>query len=291
MNLKSKNNKYLRVTLCAALLAPALNLTAASILLSADDFVILGGSAITSTGVAGTVVSNGNVGLGPTAESAITGFPPALVVNGSILSTGVVTNQARTDLILARTGLAGMASNANLTGQDLGGLTLAPGVYSFDSSAQLTGTVTLDAQNQDGAYWVFQIASAMTTAASSSVNVINVGPGGGDSYGIFWNAGSGITFGATNQIKGNYLAGTSITAGNATQGSGRLLALAGVTLDNNQINAIGGLNGGDWTGGLTYDVGGNVVPSVSEVPFGVDSTLGLAVLGVVGCLRLRRRRV
>jgi len=110
------------------------------------------------------------------------------------------------------------------------------------------------------AYWVFQIGTSLTTSAFSSVSVINTGSNGGGDYGIFWNAGAEIIFGANNAIEGNYLSGTSITAGEQTGGGARLLALAAVTLDQNEINAYGGLNGGDWSGGLIYDEFGAIVP-------------------------------
>src|SRR3954466_15956383 len=122
----------------ALLLAPAAGL-AQSILLSAGNFTLLGGTAITSTGTVGTIIRNGNIGLSPGATSGITGFPPAVVVNGAIIATGAVTGQARLDLITASVGLAGMASNANMSTIDLGGKTLAPGVYTFNGSASQSG--------------------------------------------------------------------------------------------------------------------------------------------------------
>jgi hypothetical protein len=76
----------------ALFLAPALG---ASILLSSEDFALLGGTAITSTGAVGTVISNGNAGLSPGATTGITGFPPAVILGGAIIATGPVTGQAR----------------------------------------------------------------------------------------------------------------------------------------------------------------------------------------------------
>lgn len=104
-----------------ALLFTALS-SSASILLSSGDFTILGGTAITSTGVTGTVITNGNVGLSPGATTGITGFPPAIVTKGAIIATGPVTRQARLDLIKVRVGLAGMPSDKNMSNVDLGGL-------------------------------------------------------------------------------------------------------------------------------------------------------------------------
>lgn len=235
-----------------------------SILLSAGDFTLLGGTAITSTGVLGTTIVNGNVGLAPGATTGITGFPPAVIIGGAIIGTSGVTGQARLDLITASVGLAGMPSDVNLSNVDLGGMTLSPGVYTFNAAAALSGALTLDAQGQNNVFWVFQIGTALTTAVNSTVTVINLGSNGGSDVGIFWNAGSAITFGANNEIAGNYLAGTSITFGAVTSGSGRALVLAAISLDNNIIVSRGGPGSSDWTGGLTYDLNGKVVPSISN---------------------------
>lgn len=256
-------SKHFFRTACAASLAlliyaPSIR---ASILLSAGNFTLLGGTAITSTGVAGTVISNGNVGLSPGATTGITGFPPAVVQNGAIIATGPVTRQARLDLRKAQVGLAGMPSDKILSNVDLAGKTLRPGVYTFSGSATLTGALVLDARGRNGAFWVFQIGTTLITAVNSSVTVINPGSNGGRDCGIFWNAGSAITIGANNRIAGNYLAGTSITFGGKSAGSGRALALAGISLDNNQINAKGAPGGTSWSGGLKYDASGAVVPN------------------------------
>ena len=246
--------------LAAALCAPIAG-SAQSILLSAGNFTLLGGTAITSTGTVGTIIRNGNVGLAPGATSGITGFPPAVVVNGAIIATGGVTSQARLDLITASVGLAGMPSNANMSNIDLGGKTLAPGVYTFNSAASQTGALVLDAQGQNNVAWVFQIGTALTTSINSTITFINLGSNGGSDLGLFWNAGSAVVVGANNQIAGNYLAGTSITFGGLSNGGARALALAGVSLDTNIVNARGGLAGGDFTGGLRYSPSGAVVAS------------------------------
>lgn len=231
----------------------------ASILGSADSFTLLGGAPISSTATLGTLISNGNVGLSPAGEASITGFPPAIIVGGVIVPTGAVTAQARTDLQSAITGLSGMTASFNLTGQDLGGLILQPGVYNFDSTAAHTGSLLLDAAGDANAFWVFKIGTTLTTAANSTVSVINFGPDAGAGLGLFWNVGTSISIGADNAIRGNYLAATSITIGAGTSGGARALALSAITLDNNQIDAFGGYSGGDWTGGLGFDAGGAVV--------------------------------
>ena len=112
---------------------------------------------------------------------------------------------AQSDANTAYNGLAAMPSNTNLTGQDLGGLTLTSGVYTFNNSAQLTGTLTLNAQGLNNAYWVFQIGSTLTTASMSAINIINVGSNGGSDDGLFWQVGSSATLGTTTAFEGNIL--------------------------------------------------------------------------------------
>jgi len=247
----------------ALLLLPASGF-AASILGSAGDFTLLGGTAISKTGADGAVISNGNIGLSPAATTNITGFtPPGVILqNSAIIPTGPVTAQARLDLIKAQGGLAGMAPNANMSNVDLGGKTLAPGVYKFNATAGLTGALVLDGQGKNNVFWVFQIGTGLTTASNATVTVINPGSNGGRDYGIFWNCGTTATFGANNQIAGNYLSGTSITFGaNRGSGGGRALALAAVTVDGvGQVDAFGGINGSDWSAGLLFDQSGKVVP-------------------------------
>jgi len=266
------------VALAALLCAPAPGF-ARSVLLTAENFTILGGTAITSSGVAGTTTKNGNIGLAPGATSGITGFPPAVVTGGAIISTGLVTGQARLDLITAEVSLAGMAANADMSNIDLGGKTLAPGVYKFTGAAGQTGALVLDAQGKNNVFWVFQIATALTTSINSSVTVINLGSNGGSDDAIYWNAGSAINIGGNNAIAGNYLSGTSISFGTTTSGSGRALALAGVSLDQNVIDAHGGPAGSDWTGGLAIGPGGVAAPSLLPSPscIAVDASGNLFV--------------
>ena len=139
----------------------------------------------------------------------------------------------RADTTTAYNDLAGQTCTSDLTGQDLGGLTLVPGVYCFSSSAQLTGALTLDAEGDPNAVWVFQIGSTLTTASNSSVLLIN----GGQACNVFWQVGSSATLGTTTSFVGNILALTSITLNTGANVSGRALARNGaVTLDTNTIS-------------------------------------------------------
>src|SRR6185295_858195 len=113
---------------------------------TAESFAVLGASAVTNTGPS-TVA--GDLGIWPGIGSAITGFPPGTVsLPGQIHAGDAVALQAQADALIGYGVLAGLTPATNLTGQDLGGMTLAPGVYKFDTSAQLTGMLTLDAQNK-----------------------------------------------------------------------------------------------------------------------------------------------
>lgn len=257
MKTKSQIPSLVAALAAGLFLAPSIG-SAQSILRTAGDFTLFGGTAITSTGP--TIIRNGNVGLSPGATTGITGFPPGVIVNGAIIGTGPATAQARLDLMKAQVGLAGMPSNANLSTVDLGGLTLAPGVYTFNSAASLIGNLVLDGQGKNNVFWVFQIGTTLTTAINSTVTIINPGSNGGSDYGIFWNCGAAVNIGADNDIAGNYLAGTSLNFGINSDKGGRALALAAVTLDTNQIDAKGGPGGSDYSGGLIYDRNGNVVP-------------------------------
>jgi hypothetical protein len=205
-----------------AAIAPALG--------SAASFAVLGGSTVTNTG---SSVISGDLGASP--GSAITGFPPGIVVPPSAIhAADAVAAQAQHDLTTAYTELTGQACNVNLTGQDLGGLILTPGVYCFDTSAQLTGALTLNGLGKTDSVFVFKIGSTLTTASNSSVLITNAGSG----CNVFWQVGSSATLGTTTSFQGNILALTSITLNTgANIPSGRVLARNGaVTLDTNKIS-------------------------------------------------------
>ncbi len=253
----------------------ALPVYASPILGTAGSFGVLGGSTVTNTG---STVVTGNIGVSP--GSAVTGFP-----SGTIYSSAAVAATAQSDATAAYTGLAGMAVTTDLTGTDLGTLTspLAPGVYKLDSSAQLTGTLTLDGGGNNNALWVFQIGSTLTTASASKVNVIN----SGSNDGIFWDVGSSATLGTTTAFNGNILAVDSITLNTgATIGCGSALAsTAKVALDTNKIST------GCAGGGTITTTGG--VPTVTALGFapisvpepGIMPLLGTGLLALAGVRR------
>ena len=259
--------------------------TMAGILGSAENFAVLGGSTVTNTGPT-TIV--GNVGVSP--GNSITGSG-SITLTGAYHTADAVSLQAQTDLTKAYVGLQSMASNYNLTGQDLGGLTLTPGVYSFASSAQLTGMLTLDAQGVNNAFWVFQIGSTLTTASGAEVAMINAGSNNGTNDGLFWQVGSSATLGTGTNFEGNILAQSSITMTTAANiHNGRLLArTAAVTLDSNSVSIYSPApNAGTLSGGLEYDSLGNVVP-VSSAAVPEPGSLVLLSLGIAGLFAYRKR--
>ena len=236
---------------------------------TADSFAVLGGSTVTNTGPS-TV--HGNLGLWP--GTSISGFPPGIVSGGTIHATDAVAMQAQSDLTTAYNFAAGEPCGSNLTGTDLGGLSLTSGVYCFSSSAQLTGTLTLNAQGNPNAVFLFQIGSTLTTASSSSVVFINGGQG--DSYSVFWQVGSSATLGTTTAFAGNILALTSITLNTgANIQCGRALARNGaVTMDTNNVS---------------FDTAGCEASTVPEP--GTATLLSVGLLpSLIGYGRLQRKQ-
>jgi len=210
----------------------ALFYSPATALAQLSSFGVLGGSAITNTGPTGV---NGNLGISP--GTSVTGFPPGVVTAGSMHLNDAVAAQAQSDLTTFYNQLAGSPCTANLTGQDLGGLTLMPGVYCFDSSAQLTGTLILNGAGNSAATFIFKIGSTLTTASASSVSLMN----GASSCGVAWQVGSSATLGSGTALAGTIAALTSITLNTGSSLNGRALARNGaVTLDTNNVSFCSG---------------------------------------------------
>jgi ice-binding like protein len=225
---------------------------------TADSFAILAGSEATNTGPS---VVNGNLGVSP--GNTCPGFFPCDggpgQVNGTVhLGPTSPAAQAQADLIVAYNDAAGRPcspTNNFTSAPTLGGRTLTAGVYCFDADADLTGPLTLNAQGNPDAVWIFQIGAQLTTATGSSVNLI----GGAQACNVFWQVGSTAVLTGSSVFAGNILALTSITVGDAVTVNGRLLARNGnVTLINDTINraqcAAG--NGGGGGGGGGGDGGG-----------------------------------
>jgi hypothetical protein len=239
---------------------------------TANNFAVLAGSAVPNTG--STVINGGNVGLSP--GSSVTGFPPGMVNAPYTIHIGdAVALDAQNDLTAAYNVAAGLPVTQTLTGQNLGGLTLTPGVYFFATSALLTGTLTLNDMGNPDAVFVFQIGTALTTATGSSVATINDPTAGAiPGISVFWQIGSSATLGTGTAFEGNVLAKASITADSGATVDGRLLAETGsVTLNDNLITVP-----------PAEVVGGGGTPSVPDTG-GTLLLLGSALATLLACGR------
>jgi hypothetical protein len=121
-----------------------------------------------------------------------------------------------------------------MTGQNLGGQTLAPGVYCFATSAPLSAsTLTLDGRGDSQAKFVFNVAANLTTSATSVVRLIN----GANACNVFWQVASSATLGGNSQFSGNLAALGNVTASLGASVNGRLISLNGaVALERNRVD-------------------------------------------------------
>jgi hypothetical protein len=198
---------------------------------------VLAATTVTNTGP--TVISadaglNGDLGVSP--GTSVTGFGPGTVnAPGSIHSADTSAANAKTAADAAYNDAAGRTPDQVFPPiQDLGGATFTPGVYNDPSSFGITGTVTLDAQGNPDAVFIFQTGSTLITASASNVLLIN----GAQAANVFWQVGSSATLGTGSSFSGTILASTAITVTTGVSIEGRVLAgTAAVTLDSDTINA------------------------------------------------------
>jgi hypothetical protein len=197
----------------------------------ANTFTVLAGSTVTSTG---NTIVHGDLGLSP--GTAVVGFPPGQVLNGSIHINDALANNAKLCLTIAYNDAAGRTLNAIIVSDgELGGKTLAPGLYrSAPGSFGITNSdLTLDAQGDVNAVWIFQMPSSTLTVGNGRQVIL---AGGATSANIFWQIGSSATIGTTADMKGTMMADQSITLKNGARLNGRALArIAAVTFDNNLV--------------------------------------------------------
>jgi hypothetical protein len=204
---------------------------------AAQTFAVLAGTTVTSTGPS---LISGNIGVSP--GTAVTGFPPGAIQNGQIYSGGgSLAGPAESSALDAYNNLKGQACVPanNLSGKILGvtpgAVTLAPGVYCFDTSAQLTTTLNLNDGGDPNAIFIFQIGTTLTTASGSQVLM----SGGGRGTNVYWQIGSSATIGTFTTFRGNIIANTSITLTTSASSTGRFFAINGaVTMDTNTIDAV-----------------------------------------------------
>ena len=208
---------------------------------TAGNFAVLAGSTVTNSGPS---VISGSVGLAP--GSAVTGFPPGIVLAGTTQVANGVALQAKNDLVTAYNDAAGRSSTATVSG-DLAGRTLTSGVYTSASTLGLSGQLTLDAQGDPSAVFIFQAGSSLIVGSGSQVTLI----GGAQACNVYWQVGSSATIGTGSTFVGNIMALTSITMTTAATLQGSALARNGaVTLDTNTITratCAAGTTGGGGT--------------------------------------------
>ena len=169
---------------------------------AAANFGVLAGSTVTSSGA---TIINGDLGLWP--GTAVSGFPPG-IVNGTMHVNDPIAQAAEGDLTIAFNDAAGRSTApVSITG-DIGGMTLAPGLYKSSSGLDVSiADLTLDAQGDPNAVFIFQMATTLVTGSGRQVILI----GGAQAANIFWQVGTSATLGTTSGMKGNILADQSIS--------------------------------------------------------------------------------
>jgi hypothetical protein len=200
---------------------------------TADKFAVLAGAGISNTSPQTYII--GDVGSYPTCT--VTGLTASQVKGHLYLSCSPVTAKAQKGLTVAYNQAANATCGTDLTGKDLGGLKLKPGVYCFSTTANLTGTLTLDAEGNPDAQWVFQIGTALTTTTNSKVVMVlgrdlpqPLWSKGKRGCNVYWQIGTSATIGSSNTFVGKILALDSITLGSGVLRGKALASTAAVSI-------------------------------------------------------------
>ena len=194
---------------------------------TAGSYAVLAGSTVTNTGPS---VISGNLGVSP--GTAVTGFPPGTVNSGTIHAADAAAGDAQADLTTAYNDAAGRVKSASIGGFIGAGQTLGPGVYNATSSLDVGGSLTLDAQGDPNAVFIFQAGSTLGTDTGTTILLTH----GAQACNVFWQVGSSATLTTGSTFQGTILALTSITVQTGDTITGRALARNGaVTLDDDTI--------------------------------------------------------
>ena len=200
---------------------------------AAANFAVLAAAAVTNTST--PTMITGDVGLWP--GTSMTNFPPG-IVNGTIHVNDTTAQAGEAALAIAYNDAAGRVGAFTPAVGNVGGLTFTPGLYRSDTSTEISGggDLTLDAQGDPNAVFIFQIGSTLTTSSGFGITL----KGGAQPSQIFWQVGSSATIGTGTHFAGNILANTSITLVSGAVLEGRALAGAAdltgaVTMDDNTV--------------------------------------------------------
>ena len=214
---------------------------------TAGSYAVLAGSTVTNTGPS---VISGNLGVSP--GTAVTGFPPGIVNNGTI-HTAAAAAGAQAALGTAYTDAASRAKTASITAPLSAGQVLTPGVYNATSSLDVNGQLILNGQGDPSAVFIFQAGSTLTTETGTTISFI----GSAQACNVFWQVGSSATLNTGTTFQGTILAQQSISVSSNVTIFGRALAsVAAVTLINDTITRPTCSGGSGGSGGSGTGTGG-----------------------------------
>lgn len=189
-------------------------------------------AALAAHGVANTGATKIYGDVGSSAGSHIRGLESATRTGGAVHEADSAADRAQRDAAVAYQNLENSSCDQDLSGRDLGGMTLTPGTYCFSDAASLTGLLTLDFQGNKYADFVFKIGSTLTTAADSGIRMIN----GGEGCNVFWQVAQTASLGVRTNIVGGVLALGDINMNSGARLNGKLLTRNGaISIDSSEI--------------------------------------------------------
>jgi hypothetical protein len=258
----------------------------------AKSYVVLAGAGITNTGPT-TASGNAGANFGSSPTGSFTGDTDVTTTGTKFTSVVAQTTRAKSDLVRAYNDAAGRTPFTVVS--NLGGNTYTTGVYQSASTIALTGTVTLDAEDNPDAVFFFLAGSSLITESGSVVALIN----GAQACNVYWQVGSSATFRTTSDFSGHVFALTSITAETGATFNGQLLARNGtVTLDTNTFvndecidsGSGGGGSRGNSSGGSDGNVSTEGLALTGENELAMPLVLGFGATAVMTAIYVIRRR-